>query len=166
MTSPAAPESATPEPVTPEPAATDPAQAVFQQALRFMLWLIGGLVVVGSSVGFFVSGWNGVWSALIGAGLALVFSGTTVLSVLRTAGAAPVRMMTTIMGTWLLKIVVVFLALAVLSRAGFIDRMVLAVVLLLGVIGSAVLDYRAVERGRITYVTENRDEGHMPDVRG
>ena len=38
--------------------------------------------------------------------------------------------------------------------AGGLGSMVLAVVLMVGVIGSAILDARAVQRGRITYFDE------------
>lgn len=146
------------------PARLDPvtAQHVFRTALHFMLWLLGGLVVVGLPVGWVVAGWHGVWGALIGVALALLFSGTTVVSVLRTADASPARMITVIMGAWMVKMLVVFVALAVLARFGFYDRVVLGVVLLAGVVGSAVLDYRAVTSARMPYVDPPRDEGHTP----
>jgi hypothetical protein len=40
----------------------------------------------------------------------------------------------------------------VLTRFDFYDRVVLFVVLLLGAVGSALLDYRAVKNGRVPYV--------------
>ena len=43
------------------------------------------------------------------------------------------------------------LLLAVLRDLDFYHRVVFAVVLLIGVLGSALLDYRAVRRGRVPY---------------
>jgi hypothetical protein len=71
---------------------------------------------------------------------------------LRTADAAPGAMMGVVMGTWLGKVVVVIAVLAVLRGMDFYDRYVLAAVVAVAVVGSALLDYRAVSRGRVPYV--------------
>jgi len=74
-----------------------------------------------------------------------------VVSVLRTADDPPARAVTVIMGLWLAKLVLVFVVLAVLSRFDFYSRPVLGVVLIVGVVGSAYLDLRAVQRTRAVY---------------
>jgi hypothetical protein len=143
----------TPAP-TPRPAGDSPeVHAVFRRALRDMVVLVAGVTVLGVGIGYLVAGLPGVWGALIGAGIALLFSGTTTLSMLKTSDAAPGRMMAVIMGTWLGKLVVVIVLLAVLRGLDFYDRYVLAVVVAVAVIGSALLDYRAVARGRVPYVS-------------
>ena len=136
------------------PADDEPVRAVFRRALRDMLILVAGLAVVGVVVGALVSDppSAGVWGAVIGVGLTLLFSGTTVVSMLRTTSASPSAMMATILGTWLVKMVVLIVILAVLQEQTFYDRTVLVVVLLAGVLGSIYLDYRAVARGRVPYV--------------
>ena len=134
----------------------DAAARAFSTALRFLLWEVGGLAVVGPVVGFVVAGWSGVASAAVGVVLALFFSGTTVLSVQRTAGQPPAMMLMVIMGAWVLKMLVVFVALAVVSRQSWLQPVVLAVVLTVGVIASAVLDARAVTTARVPYV-DDRD---------
>jgi hypothetical protein len=58
------------------------------------------------------------------------------------------------MGAWLGKIIVVIVVLASIRHLDFYNPQVLAVVLMVGVIGSAILDARAVQRGRITYFDE------------
>ena len=63
------------------------ADLVFRRALRDMLVLLGILTVVGVLVGYLVDGMAGVWGALIGVFVALIFSGTTVISVWRTSGS-------------------------------------------------------------------------------
>ena len=143
------------DPATARPAAQDgPVQAVFRRALRHMLLLVGVLAVVGVVVGALVSDppSAGVWGALIGAAVTLLFSGTTVVSMLRTADSPPTTTMAVIMGAWLVKMVVLVVILAVLRDQYFYDRSVLVVVLLAGVLGSIYLDYRAVHAGRVPYV--------------
>ncbi|WP_315097259.1 hypothetical protein [uncultured Cellulomonas sp.] len=136
----------------PARAARSAADQVFRTALRDMLVLLGALVVLGVGIGALVAGTKGVWGALIGVGLALVFSGTTVVSMLRTSGASPQKMAAVVMGAWLGKIIVVIVVLALITERDFYSKPVLAIVLLVGVLGSAYLDYRAVTRGRIPYV--------------
>jgi hypothetical protein len=128
------------------------AKDAFRRALRDMLVLLAVLLVLGVGIGALVAGWPGVWGALIGVALALVFSGTTVVSVLRTADDPPARAVTVIMTLWLGKIVLVFVVLAVLAQFDFYHRAVLGAVLLAGVLGSAYLDLRSVQRARIPYV--------------
>jgi len=134
-----------------QPTASD---LVFRQALRDMAVLLGILTVVGVVVGYLVDGMAGVWGALIGVLVALIFSGTTVISVWRTSKSAPTTMLAVLMGAWLGKIVVVIVVLASIRHLDFYNPQVLAIVLMVGVIGSAILDARAVQRGRITYFDE------------
>jgi len=133
-------------------ASDDGAADVFRTALRDMLVLLAVLAVLGIGAGALVEGLPGVWGALIGVALALVFSGTTVISMLRTAHSSPQRMAGVVMGAWLGKVVVVVVVLAVLRGQDFYSRPVLAIVLAAGVLGSAFLDYRAVSRARVPYV--------------
>ena len=131
--------------------APDPVRAVFRTALRDMLLLLAVLAVLGVTVGELVAGLPGVWGALLGLGVTVVFSGTTVVSMLATAHASPATTGSIIMGAWLLKMIVAIALLAVLRDLDFYHRVVFAVVLLIGVLGSALLDYRAVRRGRVPY---------------
>ncbi|WP_051681882.1 hypothetical protein [Cellulomonas sp. HZM] len=147
------------------PLSESAAGEAFRRALRDMLWLLGILLVLGVGIGWAVSGSKGVWGALLGVALALVFSGTTVISVLRSVNTSPTHTAMLVMGAWLVKIVVVFIALAVLARLDFYDHAVLAAVLLAGVLGSAVLDLRAVQRARIPYVDADPVPGLDPSGR-
>lgn len=146
-----------PAETTPRPdgsaASVEPVRAVFRRALRDMLLLVGVLAVVGVGVGALVAGTPGVWGALIGVFIALVFSGTTVASMLFTVDKGPTQTGAVVLGAWLLKMVVVIVVLALLGGQDFYHRGVLVGVALVGVLGSVALDYRAVQRGRIPYVT-------------
>lgn len=139
----------------PTPAA-DPTAVVFRRALRDTVVLLVTLTVLGVGVGALVAGLPGVWGALVGVGLAAVFSGTTVVAMLRTLHSSPTTMAAVVMGTWLAKVLVVVVVLAVLRDMEFYSRGVLAAVLAVGVVGAAVLDFRAVSTGRVPYV-EPRD---------
>ncbi|QAY68818.1 hypothetical protein [Xylanimonas protaetiae] len=137
---------------TPTPDPHAPERQVFRSALRATLLLLGGLTVVGVVVGLLVSGTQGVWGAVIGVLLAGFFCATTIWSLLRTVGSSPTAMAGFVMGSWMVKIVVLVVVLAVLRGRDFFDPYVLFGVVAVGAIGSAVLDYRAVTRGRIPYV--------------
>ena len=136
---------------SPEPG--DAAREVFRTALRDMFVLLAVLSVLGVSIGFLMAGTAGLWGALIGVALALMFSGTTVLSMLRTAHSSATTMAAVVLGAWLAKFLVLIVVLALLRGQDFYSRTVLALVLVVGVLGSAVLDYRAVRNGRVPYVT-------------
>ena len=125
--------------------------AVFRRALRDMLVLVAVLAVLGVGIGVLVAGSAGAWGALIGVAVALVFSGTTVVSMLLTARSTPTTTGAVVLGAWLGKMIVLIAVLTVLQDRTFYDRPVLVVVLLVGVLGSVVLDYRAVVRGRVPY---------------
>ena len=133
------------------------AAEVFRTALRSMLRLLVLLLAVGGAAGWFTRGLPGVWGALIGVGITLVFSGTTVVAMLRTAEATATTTAAVVMGSWLAKMIVVIVVLAVIRDQTFYDRAVLAAVLAVGVVGSALLDYRAVLRGRVPYVESQND---------
>jgi hypothetical protein len=155
-------------PANPAPLSEAAAAEAFRRALRDMFWLLGILLVVGVGIGAATAGIEGVWGALIGVALALIFSGTTVVSVLRTVNTTPAHTTAVIMGAWLGKVVVVFVALAVLARFDFYNRAVLGIVLFAGVLGSAILDLRAVQRGRIPYIEptapDAAEKGQEPPV--
>ncbi len=143
---------ATPTPDTPASRTPTSAEAIFRRSLRSVLWLLGALTVLGIGIGYLVAGAEGVWGALIGVGLALVFSGTTIVAMLRTVHSSPQVMAGVVMGSWLAKVLVVIVVLAVLRDQTFYSKGVLAAVLLAGVLGSAYLDYRAVYYSRLPYV--------------
>lgn len=130
---------------------TAPLRAVYHRALRGMLVLVATVAVLGVALGYATSGVPGVWGALIGAAVALVFSGTTVISMLKTADASPTTTATVILGAWLVKMMLLIALFAVLDGMDFYDREVLVVVVLVAVLGSVFVDYRAVTQGRVPY---------------
>lgn len=112
------------------------------------------LAVVGSVVGYLVAGGTGVLSALIGAGMAAVFLGITAFSILLASRYDILAFFGIVMGAWLLKFIL-FLVLAVALRdQDFIDQTVMFVTLVVGVIGTLVVDMVVVARSRLPYVSD------------
>ena len=144
---------------TPTPTGADPVRAVFRTALRDLLVLDAALAVVGIATGWLVAGYPGLWGAVLGAGLILVFSGTTVVSMLKTATASATTTMVVVLGSWLAKMLVLLVALIALRGLDFYDKRVLGAVLVVGVSGAALVDYRAVVRGRVPNVTPGPGSG-------
>lgn len=126
---------------------------IFRSALRATLGMLVALAVISVGVGFAMSGTPGVWAAVLGVGIALLFSGSTIASMLYTADKSPNAMMAVLMGVWIAKMIVLVVVLAVLGQVDFYDRVVFAVVVLVGVVGSAGLDMYSVVKGRQPYVT-------------
>lgn len=110
------------------------------------------LAVVAAVVGGLAVGTRGVWGALLGAAVCGGFVLFTVGVVLGTAGSAPTTTAAVLMGTWLLKLVTLIVALAVLRRFEFYDRTTFGVVVIVGVVVLLGLETLAVVRTRTTYV--------------
>lgn len=134
------------------PPDASPARPIFRRALRDCLLLLAALAVTAPVVGWFVSGWPGVWGAVVGVALAALFSLSTPLVMLRTLRSPMMQVTGVVMGTWLVKVLVVIVVLALVRNVEWLDQQVLGVVLLLGVLGSLALDLRAVTDTRIPYV--------------
>lgn len=137
------------------------AERAFRAALRDLLVFLAAIAVLGSVVGHLVAGTPGVWSVLMGAGVVLIFSGTTVVSMLRTANSEPTVFAGTVAGLWLAKFVVVVIIIIALRPLDFYDKPVFGITVILGAIGAIALDMRAVQRARVPYL-EPRDAEHGP----
>lgn len=125
---------------------------VLRTALRDTAVFLVVLAVVDVGAGALAAGMAGLWGALVGVAIAGFFCATTVWSMLRSVGATPAAMAGLVMGTWIAKIVVLVIVLAVLRGRDFYDPWVLLGVVAVGAIGSSLLDYRAVQNGRIPSV--------------
>jgi hypothetical protein len=132
-------------------AAADPSAPLRAAARHGVLGLVV-LAVVAAVVGGLAAGAPGVWGALLGAAVCGAFVLFTVAVVLGTAGSAPTTTAAVLMGTWLLKLVVLIVALAVLRRFDFYDSTTFGVVVIVGVVVLLGLETLAVVRTRNTYV--------------
>jgi hypothetical protein len=126
---------------------------IFSAALRATLVMLIVLTIVGVGIGAVVAGTTGVWGALLGVAVALLFSGSTILSMVYTADKSPNATMAVLLGVWVAKMIVLIVVLAMLGQLDFYHHVMFAVIVLVGVIGSAGLDMYTVVKGREPYIT-------------
>ncbi|MBF6298636.1 hypothetical protein [Nocardia amamiensis] len=141
----------TPEPV-PGP------DAPLRSALRYGLIGLGVLVVLAVGLGAAVSGMPGVWGALLGAAIGGGFILTTAAVVLFGAKLPPTTAGLVMLVSWVGKMLVALVVIAILNQFDFYDR----VVLFLTVIGALVIVLGAetygVLRQKVPYVTTTDTE--------
>lgn len=138
---------------------------MLRRALRDVVVFLAVLGVLGLVLGAVLTDDTSAaaWGAVIGWGLALVFSGSTVLVMLATAGRSLTTAMGALVATWLAKTLLVLVVVALLRDQHFYDRGVLLLVVVVGVLGSVLLDYRAVVRGRVPYVVAEAPAGESDE---
>lgn len=129
---------------------------VFAKALKLSALLVVSVAVICSIIGFLVVGADGLWTALIGSAIALVFTSLTVLSVLFGARLPLGGFYGLVLGGWLLKIVLFAVLMAALQRMDFIHGPTLFFAIVLSVLGSLGIDSWVVLRSRIPTI-DSRD---------
>ena len=126
---------------------------VLKRALLWDALLAVAIAIVGGVLGGIFVGSAGVVSALIGAAMALVFTGVTAVSILVANRYSGSELFVgvffgIVLGSWLLKFIV-FIVLAVLLRhQPWIAPTVLFLSIIVGVIGSLVIDVIAAIKTR------------------
>jgi hypothetical protein len=118
---------------------------------------VGGIAAavalpVSALLGFLADGAAGAWGALIGMGLAVAFFAVTIGVALVTARMDPTRLGIWVLGSWLVKMLLLVVVLALLRDAEFYSRPALFVALLVGTAGSLLLEARIVTTTRVPYV--------------
>jgi hypothetical protein len=144
------------------------AAPILQRALLYDAVLAVGIAVVGGAVGWLVAGMPGLVSALLAAGLTVVYFGLTAATILLAVRVSRGALFSTVffgivLGGWLVKLLVFLVLVVVLSRASFIEPYVFFVTIVVGVIGSLTADVIAFQRSRVPYVSDvelpGEDEG-------
>jgi len=125
---------------------------LFKRVLIRGSFLILGIGVIGGLVGWVVAAANGLVSALIGAGMALIFVSLTALSVLFGGKLSLGGFFAVVMGGWLIKLVMFLILVATLTGADFVNGPVLFFTLIASILGSLVLDTVAVTKAHIPVV--------------
>lgn len=135
----------------------DPVRAMLRGALRDVLVFVVALTALGAAVGGLVAAAPGVWGGLLGGGVTLLVAGTTVALMLWTAALPVATSAAVALGAWVVKAAVLIVALLALQGTDAVHRGVFGVVVVVGVLGSLVLDIRAATRARVPYVTPPAD---------
>jgi len=125
-------------------------------ALRkgLVAWAI--LTVALSAIGYLVSGKSGVWGALLASVLAGSFFAVTGIVAALTSNLDVQYLGFAVLGSWLLKIVVLLGALFWLRGQDFYDRPIFFITLLLETIVLLVLEAVLVTRAPVPYVEVDR----------
>jgi hypothetical protein len=115
------------------------------------------LAVLGSIVGYLVDGGVGLVSALVGAAMAFLFLGVTAGSILVANRIAHSDFLNplffiTVLGGWLLKFAIFLVLLILLKDQPWINNVVLLATVIVGVVGSLVVDVVVIARSRQPYV--------------
>ncbi|MFI9506663.1 hypothetical protein [Nocardia sp. NPDC052566] len=136
-----------------EPTPVPGPDAPLRSALRYGLIGLAVLVVLAVAIGSAVSGLSGLWGALIGAAIGGGFILTTAAVVLFGAKLPPTTAGLVMLVSWVGKMLVALIVIAVLNRFDFYDR----VVLFLTVVGALLIVLGAetygVLRQKVPYVT-------------
>jgi hypothetical protein len=127
-----------------------------RSALRKGLLAWAVLTVALSAIGFLVSGESGVWGALLASVLAGSFFAVTGIVAALTINLDVQYLGFAVLGSWLLKIVVLLGALFWLRGQDFYDRPIFFITLLLETIVLLVLEAVLVTRAPVPYVEVDR----------
>ena len=133
---------------TTEPRPTS-ARQVFRRAFIWGAVLTAVVAVVGGAAGWSAAGWPGLVSALIGAGIALVFTALTTVGVLIADRYDSAMFLIVTMGGFLLKLVLFIVLMSVLRGQPFIAPLVLFATSVAAVVGTLAIDAFVVMRSRI-----------------
>ncbi|MFG6443775.1 hypothetical protein ACFXP7_00735 [Microbacterium sp. P06] len=142
--------------MSPNPVSSTP---VLRTALRWGGIIGGAVIVLAAIVGFAVGGADGLWSGVIGALVGVVFPALTAVSILvgnrwfGTPNYIPI-FFGVVMGGWVLKFVLVIVALLVLSRVEWIVSPVFYFSLVAAAIASLVVDFVVLSRMRLPGVSD------------
>ncbi|WP_423917727.1 hypothetical protein ACPEEZ_09040 [Frigoribacterium sp. 2-23] len=128
--------------------------AVFAKILRYTGILALVIAVVGGGVGYAVAGTDGLWSALVGVGLAIFFAAITAASMLVAVRFTLGAFFGIVMGAWLLKLVVFIALLVVLRDQPFVNDVVLFLSLVVSIVGTLAIDALVVVRGRLAHASD------------
>jgi len=130
------------------------ASSIFTQILKYTGVLALVIAVVGGGLGYLFAGTDGLWSALVGVGLAILFAAITAASMLVAIRFTLGAFFGIVMGAWLLKLVIFIVLLVVLRDQPFVNDVVLFLALVVSIIGTLAVDALVVVRGRLAYVSD------------
>ncbi|MBD8139945.1 MULTISPECIES: hypothetical protein [Frigoribacterium] len=130
------------------------ASSIFTQILKYTGALALVIAVVGGGLGYLFAGTDGLWSALVGVGLAILFAAITAASMLVAIRFTLGAFFGIVMGAWLLKLVIFIVLLVLLRDQPFVDDVVLFLALVVSIIGTLAVDALVVVRGRLSYVSD------------
>ena len=137
---------------TPERSEYDDPRRPLLRAVRFGSIALAILTVISLAVWGGMRDLPGIWGVLIGAAIGGGFVLMTAASVLFTSSTNPATTGAVVLGSWLLKIVMLIIILAIIRDMEFYDRMALLVTLILALIVVLATEVWGVITAKVTYV--------------
>lgn len=131
----------------------DNTQTVFTKVLKLGSLLIGTIAVLGSVIGFLAAGLPGLFGALAGAAIALIFVSLTALSVLLGSKLSLGGFYGVVLGGWLLKMVLFMVAISVLKGIEGLNGVAVFGTLVASILGSLAVDGYVVTKSKIPAVS-------------
>src|SRR5699024_9290358 len=131
--------------------------------LRLML-VSAAITVLAVGIGYLVAGTPGVWAALIGAAISVVFNGATVLSMYLVAGRSPELLQIVLLGGWLVKMALLVIVLVWLREQTFYHKGVFVATLVVVVVAALIVEVVTVLRARIPYVEPTPSPAVYPET--
>ena len=144
----------------PEPADRTPtSNPVLRRALAWGGLLAAIILVVSAVLGLVFAGLPGLFGALVGTIMAVVFMGITAASILLANRFASSEVFVgaffgIVLGGWLLKFIVFIVLVVLLRDADWLNPTVLFLSLVAGVIVSLVVDVLVVAKSRMPYASD------------
>ncbi|MFB9432108.1 hypothetical protein [Streptoalloteichus tenebrarius] len=137
-------------------------------ALRSALRQAGIVLVLGTAVaalvGWLVQGMPGLWGALVGAATAGGFLLVTAVVMLATVNAPPSTTAAAVLGSWLFKMVLLFVLLMALRDQQFMSKAVFGIVAAVALVGVLAVETRAVLKAKVPYVDPGAGGGQGGSV--
>ena len=122
------------------------------RAARAGLIAWAGLTALGMLLGYVIVGTSGLWGSSLGAVVAGAFFAVTAVVALKTTKVGPDQLGFVILGSWLLKIVILMGVLAWLRTQDFYSRPFFFAVLLIQTMVLLVLEATILTRAKVPYV--------------
>lgn len=131
----------------------DNPKTVFTKVLKLGSLLIAGIAALGSAIGFFAAGLPGLFGALVGSVIALVFVSLTAISVLVGGKLSLGGFYGVVLGGWLLKVMIFIGAIAIIKQIDGLNRVAIFATIVASVLGSLAVDGFVVTKSRIPVVS-------------
>lgn len=125
---------------------------LYRRALRVSVIGLAALAVVAIPVGLLVAGGAGLLAAEVGVAVAALAGITTQVAMMVGHRHTPHMMAAILLGSWLLKMIIIVIVLLVLQGFEDFHKGIFAVFMLVGVFGTVAADLWAVRASRVPYV--------------
>ncbi len=122
------------------------------RALRLGSWELMGITVLSFMAWGAARGLPGLWAVLLGAAIGGGFVLLTALSVLATSGTSPSVTMATVLGGWLVKMVVLIIVLMLLRGMTFYDHTAFGVTAILALVVVLTAEAWGIMTSRVGYI--------------